>query len=47
MLVDDEPYLLRGLEQTLDWNAYRAEIVAKTSCGAEALAFLAVSTVDI
>ena len=47
MLVDDEPYLLRGLEHTIDWGAYGLEIAAEAPDGFKALAFLETNQVDI
>lgn len=37
MLVDDEPWALIGMEEIIDWEAAGFEIVARCSCGTEAL----------
>lgn len=37
MLVDDEPWALTGMEEIIDWKAAGFEIVARCSCGQEAI----------
>ena len=40
MVVDDEPYILQGLQVLLDWNSEGFEIDALMSNGKEALDIL-------
>lgn len=47
MLVDDEPYILQGLQILIDWNKEGYEIVAALSNGKEALDFLKENEVDL
>ncbi len=37
LLVDDEPWALSGLEEIIDWEAEGFRIVARCSCGQEAI----------
>lgn len=47
MLVDDEPFILRGLSVIIDWEAEGYEIVKKASDGKEALDYLKENEVDL
>ena len=47
MLVDDEPYILQGLQVLIDWEGGGFEIAAKCSNGKEALKFLCENHVDL
>lgn len=47
LLVDDEPFILRGLMVLIDWNREGFEIVGTASNGAEALEFLKKNQVDL
>ena len=47
MVVDDEPYILQGLQVLLDWNSEGFEIDALMSNGKEALDYLKDHTVDL
>ena len=40
MLIDDEPFILQGLQILVDWNKEGYEIVAALSNGKEALDYL-------
>ena len=40
LLVDDEPYILNGLAQLLNWDEFGIEIIGRCSDGEEALQFL-------
>lgn len=47
MLVDDEPFILQGLQILIDWNKEGYEIVAALSNGKEALEYLKENEVDL
>ena len=47
MLVDDEPYILQGLQVLIDWESGGFEIVATCSNGKEALKYLSENQVDL
>ena len=47
MLVDDEPYILQGLQVLIDWESGGFEIAATCSNGKEALKFLKENHVDL
>jgi two-component system, response regulator YesN len=47
MLVDDEPAVLKGLADLVDWSALDAEVVASATSGQEALSFLQIAPVHI
>jgi len=47
LLVDDEPFILQGLQILIDWAAEGYEIAAALSNGKEALDFLRENTVDL
>lgn len=47
MLVDDEPKVLSGLKDLIDWHSLDAEIVACATNGQEALSFLHLAPVHI
>ncbi len=47
MLVDDEPYILQGLQIIVDWEREGYEIVALMTNGQEALEYLKNNTVDL
>lgn len=47
LLVDDEPYILKGLAALLDWEEEGFEIAGTASNGEEALAFLQENQVDL
>ena len=47
MLVDDEPYILQGLQVLIDWESGGFEIAATCSNGKEALKYLAENDVDL
>ncbi len=47
MLVDDEPFIMQGLEVLIDWNALGYEIVKMASNGGEAYEYLKSEQVDI
>lgn len=47
LLVDDEPFILQGLQVLLDWNEKGFEIVGMASDGQEALQFLKQNSVDL
>ncbi len=47
MLVDDEPFILQGLQILIDWNAEGCEIVALKNNGKEALDYLKENQVDL
>ena len=47
MLVDDEPYILQGLQIIVDWEREGYEIVALMTNGQEALEYLRNNTVDL
>lgn len=40
LLVDDEPFILRGMEELIDWEQEGFKIVGSASDGEEALHFL-------
>ena len=37
LIADDEPFIIEGLKQILNWQEYSIEIVATASNGVEAL----------
>lgn len=47
MLVDDEPFILRGLEVLIDWEAEGFSLVKLAESGQEALDFLRENPVDL
>lgn len=47
MLVDDEPFILRGLQVLIDWEAGGFEIATLCSNGKEALKYLSENDVDL
>lgn len=47
LLVDDEPFIAKGLAVIIDWNAEGFEIVSLASNGKEALEFLKENKVDL
>jgi two-component system response regulator YesN len=47
MIVDDEPYILQGLQLLIDWNSEGFEIDALMSNGKEALDYLADHKIDL
>ncbi len=47
MLVDDEPFIMQGLEVLIDWNALGYEIVKMASNGGEAYEYLKSEQVDM
>ncbi|MBR2548945.1 MAG: response regulator [Clostridiales bacterium] len=47
MLVDDEPYILQGLQVLIDWEGGGFEIAATCSNGKEALRYLSENHVDL
>lgn len=47
MLVDDEPYILQGLQIIVDWEAEGYQIVAVQSNGQEAINYLRNNEVDL
>jgi two-component system, response regulator YesN len=47
MLVDDEPFILRGLSVLIDWKEEGFEIVKMASNGREALEYLRENSVDL
>ena len=40
LLVDDEPFILRGMKELIDWKNEGFEIVGSAADGEEALLFL-------
>lgn len=47
LLVDDEPFILQGLQVLIDWRKEGFEIAATAANGAEALAFLKENKADL
>ena len=47
MVVDDEPYILQGLQVLVDWNSEGFEIDALMTNGKEALDYLENHKVDL
>lgn len=47
LLVDDEPFILQGLQVLIDWQNYGFEIAGTASNGQEAVAFLKQTKVDL
>ena len=47
MLVDDEPYILQGLQVLIDWESGGFEIAKLCSNGKEALKYLKENDVDL
>ena len=47
MLVDDEPYILQGLQVLIDWESGGFEIARLCSNGKEALKYLKENDVDL
>lgn len=47
LLVDDEPFILQGLQMLIDWNRQGYEIVHTASNGQEALEYLRKQDVDL
>ena len=47
LLVDDEPFILQGLQVLIDWKKEGFEIVATAANGAEALDFLKENRVEL
>ncbi|MBB6730567.1 response regulator transcription factor [Cohnella zeiphila] len=46
-LVDDEPFILEGLYDTVDWPAFGLEVAGSAENGEEALALMRVTPVDL
>ncbi len=47
MLVDDEPFILQGLQKIIDWEAEKCEIVKTAANGREAYEYLEEHPVDL
>jgi two-component system response regulator YesN len=47
LLVDDEPFIVQGLSQLIDWEKENYEIAATAQNGREALAYLRSNKVDL
>lgn len=47
MLVDDEPFILQGLQKIIDWEAEECEIVKTASNGVEAYEYIREKPVDM
>lgn len=47
MLVDDEPFILQGLQKIIDWDAEECEIVKTASNGLEAYEYIQENPVDM
>ena len=47
MLVDDEPFILQGLQKIIDWEAEECEIVKTASNGLEAYNYIMKNPVDL
>ena len=47
MLVDDEPFILQGLQKIIDWEAEECEIVKTASNGLEAYEYILENPVDM
>lgn len=47
MLVDDEPFILQGLQKIIDWEAEECEIVKTASNGLEAYEYIRKNPVDM
>lgn len=47
LLVDDEPFIVQGLCQLLDWEKENYEIVGTAQNGREALEYLKTNKVDL
>ncbi|MDD5936352.1 MAG: response regulator [Clostridiales bacterium] len=47
LLVDDEPFILKGLSVIIDWNKTGYEIIGTATNGLEAIEFLKVHEVDV
>lgn len=47
LLVDDEPFIVDGLEVLIDWHTLGLDVIAKVSNGVEALEFIKCNQVDI
>ena len=47
LLVDDEPFILRGMEELIDWENEGFEIVGSAADGEEALHFLQDHNADL
>ncbi len=47
LLVDDEPFILRGMEELIDWESEGFEIVGSAADGEEALHFLQDHNADL
>ena len=47
MIVDDEPYILQGLQFLIDWNSEGFEIDALMSNGKDALEYLSGHKIDL
>lgn len=47
LLVDDEPFIVQGLQAMIEWEKYGCEIAGTAGNGQEALAFLKENTVDL
>lgn len=46
-IVDDEPIIIEGLRQIIDWNDYELEIIGHATNGVTALSSLSAENVDI
>ena len=47
LLIDDEPYILQGLKNLIDWNAEGFEVIKTCSNGLEAYEYLKDNRVDV
>ena len=47
LLVDDEPFILRGMEELIDWKQEGFEIAGTASNGEEAFCFLENNNIDL
>lgn len=47
LLVDDEPLILNGLKDLIDWDSLDIEIAGEASCGIDALEILMKCNIDI
>lgn len=47
LLVDDEPFILQGLQVLIDWNSLGCEVVSTASNGSEAYDYIGNNKVDL
>ena len=47
LLVDDEPFIRKGIQILIDWESYGYEIVAEASNGVEAIKELQKNEIDL